>query len=78
MSGHFTKYVLSIIISFIIEVVIVIIIIIIIIILFQGKIKELELQVEQLQRVKESKRPKTGASLAFQLNQTTLNLTFCI
>jgi hypothetical protein len=75
MSGHFTKYVFSIIISFIIEVVI---IIIIIIILFQGKIKELELQVEQLQRVKESKRPKTGASLAFQLNQTTLNLTFCI
>jgi len=75
MSGHFTKYVLSIIISFIIEVVIVITIIIK---LFQGKIKELELQVEQLQRVKESKRPKTGASLAFQLNQTTLNLTFFI
>ncbi len=77
MSGHFTKYVFSIIISFIIEVVIVIIIIINII-LFQGKIKELELQVEQLQRVKESKRPKTGASLAFLLNQITLNLTFCI
>ena len=75
MSGHFTKYVLSIIISFIIEVVIVISIIIK---LFQGKIKELELQVEQLQRAKESKRPKTGASLAFQLNLTTLNLTFFI
>jgi hypothetical protein len=26
----------------------------------QGKIKELELQVEQLQRAKEAKRPKTG------------------
>ncbi len=28
----------------------------------QGKIKELELQVEQLQRAKEAKRPKTGTT----------------
>jgi hypothetical protein len=31
----------------------------------QGKIKELELQVEQLQRAKEAKRPKTGTPPVF-------------
>jgi hypothetical protein len=38
----------------------------------QGKIKELELQVEQLQRAKEARRPKTGTTLLFETPHTFL------
>ena len=42
---------------------------------YQGKIKELELQVEQLQRAKDAKRPKTGTTLPSAITSHSFDCT---